>query len=103
MDTTIKFTRKDYLNNKCSYNEYYAQFITEQIVNYVQASIGKEKILASKDPHFNDIKLFAWDILAQVILQSTQYLRKAAGESGSLSASVCIAKAAAEQIRSNST
>lgn len=56
----IKFTRKDFMSDKCSYEEYYAQFCSPAVRNCVLIAIGLKDILASTDPHLNDIDLRKW-------------------------------------------
>jgi hypothetical protein len=57
------YTRRDYLNKKCTHREYYAQFVTTSYVNSVASKIGLSRLLKSEDPDFNDIPLREWDML----------------------------------------
>ena len=91
-------TRTDRLNNKVSHDEYYAQFVTDSVINRVVDSIGIKAILASTDEHFNNIKLQRWDRTG-VIDHTVSLLLKEAGEGVSLATNVCIAKQAAQQIK----
>ena len=94
----IQFTRKDYMTGKVSHDEYYAQFVTEMTKEIVRSSIGMEAILASKDPHFNDIPLKNWDSLHPVILRTSG--RDCTDVHwDTLGTSVCIAKCAARMIK----
>lgn len=114
----MKFTRKDYLDRKCSHREYYSQFVNDEVKQLVARRIGRKKILASTDPHFNDIPLHRWDALAG--FSNRQYSREfgpfeparsplfycvgrsiveANGGGVSPSDLVCVAKEAAQQIR----
>jgi len=79
------FTRQDYLDNKCTHREYYAQFVTLYIKAMVSNFIGINHIKASMDEHFNDIPLGLWDTL------------RCGGKT--LSDNVCIAKEAAKQLK----
>jgi|SRR5699024_9114015 len=56
-------TRHDYLNGDRTHNEYWGQFITQPLIEMVGDIIGIERILASEDPHLNDIPLREWDRL----------------------------------------
>jgi hypothetical protein len=87
-----KWTRGQYIGGGCSHDEYYGQFVTPAIVALVERSIGRKRILNSKDPHFNDIELVMWDNL-EVPLRAMATTRLA------LSDAVCIAKRAARQIK----
>lgn len=51
------YTRQDYLNDVCTHQQYYAQFVNSVIVDIVQRSIGSKRIVNSTDPSFNDIDL----------------------------------------------
>lgn len=90
------------MTKECTHEEYYTQFVTESLVKAVVSSIGKKKILASKDKHLNDIQLGLWDNLAPIVaLHCASKVSEAnASTSGgvrcySLSDMVCVAKAAA--------
>jgi hypothetical protein len=56
-------TRREYMDGKATFSEYYAQFITPELVEAVKAKIGIDKVKSSKDPHLNDIPLSKWDNL----------------------------------------
>ena len=56
MSESIKITRKEYMKDSGNlHHTYYAQFITESTMHFVRERIGIEKLLTSKDKHFNDI------------------------------------------------
>lgn len=90
------FSRQQYLNKECTHAEYYGQFVTGAVKSAVRCSIGKDAIVKSNDPHFNDIPLAKWDRLSfpvssKKIKEAGDYLTKAGF--------VCIAKEAARQIK----
>lgn len=98
-------TRKDYLASS-NHRAYYAQFVTPAVRLVVERRIGLAALVASKDPHMNDIPLAKWDAMAGAIHRAcnTKALGEAEGfEPGkhgwSLSTSVCIAKEAARQLK----
>lgn len=93
------FSRQQYLNKECTFEEYFRQFVTPFVKAIVRDSIGMKAILASTDPHMNDIPLQKWDNLHHVVLESTRAMRKETGEGNALSGSVCIAKQAAFMLR----
>ena len=68
----IKYTRKEYMAGKVSHNDYEAQFVNGEVINYVLRGIGRDRILASKDEHFNDIPLAKWDALCGVSFFGSQ-------------------------------
>lgn len=103
MNTTkVKFTRKDYLNEKCTHNEYYGQFVTQEVVKMVENIFGADKLKEAfqSDPHLNNIPLIKWDDLAKYLPNSVCLHICAANESNGLSLSdrVCTLKAAAKQL-----
>ena len=96
-------TRKQYLTNKVSHDQYYGQpaFCTPEVKSMVARAIGLKRILESTEPHFNDIPLERWDVLhPAVILLVGNALREANGTAGiALSDTVCVAKSAARQLK----
>lgn len=90
MSIATKYTREQYLNNECTHHEYYKQFVTKGAIECVKRAIGKDRIINSKDEHFNDIALKLWDNL---------YIPIPNGVDGSLATKVCIAKCAARMIK----
>jgi hypothetical protein len=62
----VKFTRKEYMNREVSHDDYMAQFVNDEVINYVLRGIGREAILRSTDEFFNDIPLAKWDALCGV-------------------------------------
>lgn len=93
-------TRKQYLAQEVSHQEYYGQFVTDGVRRIVAAAIGNG-IFNSVDPHFNDIPLDKWDRLYFIIRSAVgRQINEANDSVGvSLSDTVCVAKEAARQIR----
>lgn len=90
-------TRKDYMDNKVSHEDYYGQFVTDGVKSIVANRIGIDRIKKSKDRSFNDIPLKEWD---DIILSSSIADKvREAGDIYSLSTQVCILKAAARLIK----
>lgn len=84
---STQYTRKDYVNKTCTHREYYSQFVTPFIISMVIGRIGADRIINSKDVHFNDIPLQEWNRLHGFIGKP------------SLCESVCAAKEAAQQYK----
>lgn len=83
---------------KCTHREYYAQFVTPDRKAAVERVIGKERLLTSTDPHFNDIPMHIWDSVHQNYqVKGLATLWTADGEN-SIRTGACIAKEAARQI-----
>jgi len=94
-------TRKQHLKGECTHREYYAQFVTKDVIQYVVDHIGKDRILSSKDPvRFNDIPLIHWDMRRPAFGFAEKM--KAAGDSLTLAGKNCILKEAAKQFYESS-
>jgi hypothetical protein len=68
---TKPMTRKEYMSRNTGetdtysiHRQYYAQFVTDTVLDKVSKEIGLPRILASTDKHLNDIPLKEWDALA---------------------------------------
>jgi hypothetical protein len=81
---------------RCTHAEYYGQLVNDSLIRCVSERIGVDAIKASSDEHFNDIPLGRWDSLAASI---PGMVTLPEGEFWSLSTVVCVAKAAARQIK----
>jgi len=89
-------TRQDYLNQKCTHSEYYAQFVTESTKRILLSRISKKELVEAlrEDPNLNSIKLTIWDgIGLSVTVNMKEY-----GDTLTKSGRVCILKEAARQI-----
>lgn len=91
------FTRKQYLDDQCSHREYYAQLVDERTIATVVATIGADELRASTDPHFNDIPLRRWDVLAAILPNVLAVRFVDLGDYATLGGLVCVAKEAARQ------
>lgn len=88
-------TLKEYLSGG-SHREYYAQFVYAATIEHIVRVIGAERLQASADPYFHDIRITEWDI-ACMGMPFLGNLLKELGDSRTLSGLVCIAKEAAHQ------
>lgn len=86
--------RTQYIEDRTpgAHHHYYAQFVTEPVINAVVQKIGTKALRGSSDYHLNDIPLQIWDSLSFPV---DKKLLEEAGEGFSLSTKVCIAKTAA--------
>lgn len=102
MKTTLdqlKFTRNDYMEQRCAHREYYEQFVTEGVKTLVRDKIGVNQLRASRDEHMNDIALHRWDAMAMSRLFDPESLaRLRATDADTLAGRVCILKMAARMI-----
>ena len=95
------YTRKQYMDNEVSHAEYYAQFGIH-LIKLVENRIGKQRILESNDPYFNDIPLAEWNRLDVSVRQLVgRMIRECNGPKAGVSPSdcVCAAKSAARIIK----
>lgn len=96
----MSFTRQDYLAGNCTHDQYYDQYVNLHVKHLVIGCIGRLAIVHSTGHYFNDIPLREWDSLHSLIIGAVGNKKlKELGENNSKSAAVCIAKAAARQIR----
>lgn len=89
------YTREEYMKDKCTHREYYAQFVTDEIKGIVKATIGESRLLASKDEHLNDIPLKQWD---NMYMPALKIHMETVGDYLTQAGKVCILKEAARQI-----
>ena len=99
-------TRKDYMENRCTHREYYAQFVTNITKQRVLRTIGNKerlrehfKLESEEFFHPGKIQLKTWDKFP-IISTEADKMREA-GDYLTLSGVVCIAKEAAKQIVEN--
>lgn len=88
------FTRKDYMEHKCSHQAYYAQLVTPGVKAAVKNKFGPR--LVNSNWPFNDIPLAEWDKLIPWV---PYYKFKELGDSHTRSGAVCVLKAAAQQLK----
>lgn len=95
----MKYTREDYMQGKCTHDEFYQQFVTEGLKNCVARHIGMDDINASKDVHFNDIALDRWDVCPIPYDVMDEFIKSSGCRLFSLSDRVCITKMAAKILK----
>lgn len=83
-------TRQDYINNKCTHEEYYAQYVNKRIKKLVHSFYGK---LGPKDPDLASVDLCASRIPSDT---ATKMLKN--GDALTLGSGVCIIKEAIRQL-----
>ena len=90
------FTRKDYMSDKCTHEEYYGQLVTQGMKDHIVRAIP-QALAKSTDPHFNDISLSTWDRLGMVYSLRSEF--KELGDIRSKAGIVCVLKEAARQVK----
>lgn len=88
-------TRQQYTSGQATHREYFAQFVTPKYAEAIAQRIGVDRLVASVDPHFNDIPLQEWDRLWVPL--DTKSKLKECGTFYTQSDLVCITKEAARQ------
>lgn len=92
------FTRNDFLDRKCTLSQYYAQFVTPELINLVMTQIGADALLKSTHEHLSDIPLIKWDAMQPMVRPLiAPKMAKIGIEGVSLCECVCAAKQAARQ------
>jgi len=99
---TTLYTRKQYLDGNCTFEQYYSQFVNDVIISRVGQFIGVERIKEAiqSDEHLNNIPLAKWDMVAGNLYNVSAKMKEA-GDYLTLAGGVCIAKAAARIIANN--
>ena len=94
------YTRKDYMSNKCTHEEYYGQLVTQGMKEHVARALP-QSLARSTDPHFNDIPLATWDRIGFVYRGLGPEFKKL-GDFMSSAGLVCVLKEAARQVKEES-
>ncbi len=95
------YTRNQYTSGQCSHNQYYDQFVTEQLKNAVSKYFTTAKLVKAydKDEYFNSISLKEWDKLSYYCESSDmRKLYAASGEYVTQAVAVCTLKQAAKHV-----
>lgn len=98
---TPEFTYSDYLDKKCTFSQFYRQFVSQSTLDTIKYGLGVELLInkLKEDEHLNNIPLEKWDILAERI--TLKVSAKKAGIALSSSCRVCIVKEAARMLCEN--
>ena len=94
--TRAEYMRDSQTDGTTAHRRYFGQFVTEGTKHRVLSYIGLERLIASTNPHFNDIPLAEWDRLTPQLPGSGGFAK--AGDYYTLANGVCLAKEAARQI-----
>ena len=95
------FTRKDYLDGKCTHSEYYSQYVENTDAKGLVLAFWDEKTLSEayeKDEHLNSLSIKDWDDLANRLTIGPCLTFSELGDMNTLSSRVCVLKEAARQI-----
>jgi len=93
-------TRSDYMNDRCTHREYYADVAAAAGVEFPpdhELVMRSRAALQAGDEHLNTIPLKTWDAWADTQRASMSRALKERGDFWSLAAGVCVAKEAAKQ------
>ena len=93
----MAYTRKDYMSDKCTHEEYYGQLVTQGMKEHIARAIP-QGLARSTDPHFNDIPLATWDRIGFMYHGLGPEFKKL-GDFMSKAGLVCVLKEAARQVK----
>lgn len=87
-------TRAQYINEECTHDEYYSQFINAENTAYVIGTLGREKLLKKCSTKcLNEVALYEIDHLFALRSMTDASLLKTVVENWCASTQVCIVKA----------
>jgi hypothetical protein len=94
--TTTKtlITRKDYMDGKATFAEYYGDVLDAAGVTFGPDHPMVLRAEKSTDEHYNDIPLNSWDLLAEGFRVAVGRPLRDRGDGWSLAGGVCLAKTA---------
>lgn len=95
------FTRKDYLDGKCTHSEYYSQYVESTDAKDLVLTFWDEKTLFEaykKDKYLNSLPIKDWYDLANRMIIGPKLTFSELGDMNTLSSRVCVLKEAARQI-----
>lgn len=93
---TALFTRQDYMADKCTHEQYYAQFINDAGIEMVKNSKAFKTLIKKGSKDVSTVEVGVWDCIGTA--GEAANLLKTLGDNWSLSAAVCINKAIARQL-----
>jgi len=109
------YTRKNYLADQCTFDEYYDQFVSEKTKREVLQHINLTDVLNSKDIHLNDIPMKKWNgisgfrfsggklVTRPMIRHDLVKKIRSFGDTITPSVMVCIYKQSARQLQKDHT
>ena len=95
---SMQYSKEDYIEDRCSYDEYYNQFITHGLIDFLKTHMLRA-IMTSKQSAFADVPMFLWDNVQPVIFKEAGHMIHKAGEQIGADRIVRIAKQAAHKVR----
>lgn len=101
MNTQTQFTRSERLNNECTHDQYYSQFVTDSIKNIVRDRFGIKQLKSAfnDDKSFNSIPLIKGDALAELLkYENVGHKMRELGDYPTLAGLVCVLKYAARHL-----
>lgn len=97
----MKYTRKDYMDKKCTHEEYYAQFVTPVTKQAVARRFDMKLLVSAfkEDKNLNNLGGNSpWDDLAACFSRYFASVAKECGDTYSLCFGLCSMKAAARAL-----
>lgn len=93
---TALFTRQDYMADKCTHEQYYAQFINDAGIEMVKKSQAYKTLIKKGTKDVSKVEAEVWDRIGTA--GEAANLLKQLGDFWTLSAAICINKAIARQL-----
>jgi hypothetical protein len=90
------FTRQDYMADKCTHEQYYAQFINAAGIEMVKKSQAYKTLIKKGSKDVSLVEVGVWDLIGTA--GEAVNLMKTLGDNWSLAGAVCINKAIARQL-----
>jgi hypothetical protein len=90
------FTRQDYMADKCTHEQYYAQFINAAGIEMVKKSQAYKTLIKKGSKDVSMVEVGVWDLIGTA--GESVNLMKTLGDNWSLAGAVCINKAIARQL-----
>jgi hypothetical protein len=90
-------TRKEYMEHRCTFAEYYGEIVKEAGISYAESALLPriKAALRNGDEHLNTIPHRLWDIRAAQTRHILTPIFKARGDGYSMAGGVCVHKEAA--------
>ncbi len=92
------FTRKDYLEGRCSHRDFYGQIVERAGLVFPSDHALVQRARRSTDPHYNDIPLALWGSAAVSAKPAITRALKETGDFWSLAGGVCTIKEAVRRV-----
>lgn len=93
------YSRADYLNNKCTHEQYYGQYIGVGMQNLIVRRLGRDRLekAFAEDENLNTIPLHIWDVLINFLPLGIREEMRKRGDYLTMAGNACLWKCAAKK------